>query len=79
MLKTQCFINGKPLKLKYRRQFENGEVFKGIILVKSAIPFSLRASNENLIVFEPASLDKRLKDAIFKAIMKDRLVSKTKD
>ena len=79
MIETQCLVNGKTFKLKYRRQFEKGEVFKGIILSRSAIPFSFQALNENLILFEPQSLDEQFKVAIFKAILKDQLVSKTKD
>jgi len=78
MIETQCLINGRTFKLKYRRQFEKGEVFKGIILSKSAIPFAFYALDEKLILFEPESLDEHSKLAIFKAIMKDQ-VSKTKD
>jgi len=78
MIETQCYVNGKTIKLKYRKQFEKGEVFKGIILSRSAIPFSFHVSNENLVLFEPESLDERLKHAICKAIMKDQLLTKNK-
>jgi len=76
MLETLCLINGRPLRVKYRKQFEEGEAFKGIIFLKSAIPFYCHALNENLVLFEPQSLDQSLKDAIFKAIKKDQSLKK---
>jgi hypothetical protein len=72
MLETQCFINGKYLKLKYRRLFEKGEAFKGVIFSGSAIPFYCHVLHGKLISFEPQSLDDLMKDAIFKAIKNDQ-------
>ena len=73
MIETQCLVNGKRLKLKYSKQFNGGDSFKGFIFSTSVIPFSFHALRERFIQFEPESLDEGLKLAIYKAIKNDQL------
>jgi hypothetical protein len=61
MLETQCIVNGKHLKVHYRKQFEKGDAYKGIIFSKSTIPFYCYALHDKLLLFEPRSLDQSLK------------------
>ena len=77
MLETQCIVNGKHLKVRYRKQFEKGDAYKGIIFSKSTIPFYCYALNDKLLLFEPRSLDQSLKNAIFGAIKSDQLLKKS--
>lgn len=72
MLQTSCEINGLLHKLKYTRvNTKEGEVFKGILFLKTAFGFSYMIQKDKMVLFDPAFTDQKRKDAIIKAITED--------
>jgi len=72
MLQTSCEIRGLWYKLKYTRiNTKDGELFKGILFLKSAFGFSYMLKKDKVILFDPPFADEARKDAIIKAIAED--------
>lgn len=74
MLETCCVVGGQYFKLKYRKLFAEGESFKGLIFLKSAIPVSYKKLDEGAVLFEPDLINSDVKNAIIDAIKDDQLL-----